>query len=1634
MGNQVKNTLKKAGKLALRAVKALLAPVAIILGIVIFIIILISSFVYYITVDDGTYDDDDWTSPGFATAQNTKSATVSQDGKLGTSYTAQELWDKMIEEGSRVDEYLDSPEELAKLMNAEIVTQYPDTRENPDEEINWDEVLKTDSKEMQGIIKLKRNLIQDNSNITTNQLQSLREDYETYRNEYLNEHKDEKEEEEKKTSFVMLSDSIIDKIKEDTTDSKYSTRYTLEELFEGQILHEEQKEYWLPILEKKEAREEIRAATDISESSFRKIAEKYNGSNSEKEDKEQSEDEKEKESGLLEFGEWMQEQGYSQIGEEWQQEGASITMTYVDPETFESYLEEYRKTGSEEAKQKALSHFTLEKANAPDGSQTINGVESLDGMLFIGDSITKGLEEAHTQSYWLDEENINALKNTTYRAVVSQHARYWLNNFDQMPDASTVNSVCVLLGVNAPNDIASMKQLIDKLQEKYSGKNIYIQKVFPVGKTCSGYLFSPDEMNSMISTYNDEIESYCSQKENVYFIDTTTGYVTDDGYLNPDKTADGVHFTDYNTWVNNIRSKLIKEEDTGVQGSNNKNEETENKEDSKEDGEQTTESKTSTRRPNFDNVEAWKNPYNGYQYGQCTWFAAGRVYEIYGLDPNGLGNGNQWVDNITAKYPDVFEKSDSPKAGAVFSGVGKNHVGIVIDVQGDQITVQEGNLNASSDSWEWAITECTNGQFGAAANGDWVERTVSLSELSSYYNGVTFANPKVNVEFDTSSTTENSNGYSDGFRTGTQYCIKVATWKETITSYQAGDPTETSNYTNEVIYEMSTTKINYYDMVKNYTMPFDYLWAMMVITDDKDFVFGLADLVYNSNIEITVNDSLNVTTVNKTFNYTKRTVVTERLTTETGTTYSRIDPIEVPVTSYLTTITKTNTVDVGLTRANTWIVDYSKKYKYQGTQTTGSSSVTSEQSDYSKDVTYTETGTDPLGVKAEIEAKSGEKVIGISSKHVVNRINWNTNVSTTIETTKYQAGTSSIREKTTKILKKDVQETDEKDEEKKSEEESENKTQKDENIKEENTTNKNETTEDKNKENNEKNNEENKSKKSDKPLLTVPPKPTKNMSKEAFEKVNEYVTSKGYGGSADKVVDIINEYGNDNDKKEWIPIFETSSIGGALIVLPSGFSSSADLKEKVLNKYEELEGRFNLTIEEKESESNEEETNTPESDEDKENQEEEEKDYVEVTNTEEEDENFEYTEKNFVTLLCTSSNSKAKSNILNVSSWLFEILEKNDSTAGMVDLTKYLLYRATGSERWGVLEFDFSIFDPENFSSVDGIAGNTIEEKVWVALRKMGYSEIATAGAMGNIYYESGGFKPEAIEGGTGEGIGLCQWSFGRKTALMNYAQSKGKDWRDEDIQVEFLVGELTPGGGANGYASYQLMAYNGYVPDQWINATDIATSTTAFCWTFERPASGASLPQRIEAAQNYYDQFKGRPLDSFGSGGTYPVYFQEDSKWGNNPLGNTNIATGGCGFTSMAMAVSGLTGKEVTPADVVAWGGSTYYINNQGASWSLITGAASHYGLKCENLGKNISAAASALQEGKAVVCSQGPGLFTTGGHFILLVGIDGSGAISIHDPSMYNGSDQYKGFNNRKFSQSEIDAAAKNYWALSK
>ena len=144
--------------------------------------------------------------------------------------------------------------------------------------------------------------------------------------------------------------------------------------------------------------------------------------------------------------------------------------------------------------------------------------------------------------------------------------------------------------------------------------------------------------------------------------------------------------------------------------------------------------------PNFENREAWvsKNPYSmSGLYGQCTWFAWGRFYEIYGYSPGFTGNGNQCARQLLNAHGDKFYESSTPVPGAVFSqGLGERygHVGIVlaVDEVNDTITIQDGNYNGSTDSF-------------AVAQSDWGTRTMLLSEFCAKRGGAIFACPKEGV-------------------------------------------------------------------------------------------------------------------------------------------------------------------------------------------------------------------------------------------------------------------------------------------------------------------------------------------------------------------------------------------------------------------------------------------------------------------------------------------------------------------------------------------------------------------------------------------------------------------------------------------------------------------------------------------------------------------------------------------------------------------------------------------------------------------------------------------------------------------------------------------------------------------------
>lgn len=224
-----------------------------------------------------------------------------------------------------------------------------------------------------------------------------------------------------------------------------------------------------------------------------------------------------------------------------------------------------------------------------------------------------------------------------------------------------------------------------------------------------------------------------------------------------------------------------------------------------------------------------------------------------------------------------------------------------------------------------------------------------------------------------------------------------------------------------------------------------------------------------------------------------------------------------------------------------------------------------------------------------------------------------------------------------------------------------------------------------------------------------------------------------------------------------------------------------------------------------------------------------------------------------------------ENNLLTSQEVLYELLSSNSNTVNLVDIVKYLIGIYEGRIEPGSSGIDFNIYEPGMFRSSNyAYYGGTIKEKVWFALKDLGYSDIAVAGAMGNIDYESGGFNPSIIEGGSGNGIGLCQWSFGRRTSLERYAASKGVEWKDEDTQVEALIAEISGQGPAVDYFGRRTAGYIGDeritgTHDQWQSSTTIHDSTLYFMRFFESPQSKSSLSERERRAQNYYDEFQGR-------------------------------------------------------------------------------------------------------------------------------------------------------------------------------
>lgn len=162
------------------------------------------------------------------------------------------------------------------------------------------------------------------------------------------------------------------------------------------------------------------------------------------------------------------------------------------------------------------------------------------------------------------------------------------------------------------------------------------------------------------------------------------------------------------------------------------------------------------------------------------------------------------------------------------------------------------------------------------------------------------------------------------------------------------------------------------------------------------------------------------------------------------------------------------------------------------------------------------------------------------------------------------------------------------------------------------------------------------------------------------------------------------------------------------------------------------------------------------------------------------------------------------------------------------------------------------------------------------------------------------------------------------------------------------------------------------------------------------------------EQGQVAYEGSEKAPNVEVGKYAGLTYYSQIDSRWSNkmySSVGDSSqtIGTSGCGPTSSAMVVSSIKGT-ITPDTMASlYTQYGYRSANQGTYWSAFKWTADVFNIgysECYRLDD----AVAKLKDNHYIIVSCNQGLFTYGGHFIVLTGIEGD-YIKVYDPYLYNG-----------------------------
>ncbi len=270
-------------------------------------------------------------------------------------------------------------------------------------------------------------------------------------------------------------------------------------------------------------------------------------------------------------------------------------------------------------------------------------------------------------------------------------------------------------------------------------------------------------------------------------------------------------------------------------------------------------------------------------------------------------------------------------------------------------------------------------------------------------------------------------------------------------------------------------------------------------------------------------------------------------------------------------------------------------------------------------------------------------------------------------------------------------------------------------------------------------------------------------------------------------------------------------------------------------------------------------------------------------------------------------------------------------------------------------------------------------------------------------FVSSGGYTDEAIDAGVNRAIPL----------VMNRHANSGNEVIQQQIRAvkgQMVESALSYAVAMNDYARMKDICtkYRDVInPGKMSNTLALVgkrqkeAKDLAFNQQMLADLGANATPEQIDAyVENKYAQRK-KVAQGSGRLNNVPLMKQWDENWEDIPFSHGTLGTSGCAPTSMAMELSWLIGRYVSPVEVADYATNNGLVASDGVHGAdFVPAVAAHYGVDMRKT-EDKEEVIELLRKGIPVVAAHDRGMFTNNGHFLVYAGIDAEGRVLINDPN---------------------------------